>query len=280
MGLLGAHVSIQGGVQNAPERAASMGCECIQIFTRNQRQWASKPLQPEQIQGFKTGIQEFGIQAVLTHSIYLINLASPDPTLRSKSENAFLDEMDRCELLGISYLVFHPGSHRKTTEQEGINRLVDSLQNLLGQRPKQKVTLLIENTAGAGNILGANFEQIAEIRDRVGMAGRLEVCFDTAHAFAAGYDLRTSNAYFEILDQFDSHIGLEHLKAFHLNDSRSELDSRYDLHEHIGQGNIGLDTFRCIINDSRFSRLPMVLETPGEEESFRHNLQLLFSLRE
>jgi deoxyribonuclease-4 len=280
MGLLGAHISIQGGVQNAPERGAAIGCESIQIFTRNQRQWASKPLQPEQIQDFKTGIKKFNIQAVLTHSIYLINLASPDPELQAKSEKAFLDEMDRCELLGIPYLVFHPGSHKQTTKQDGINRLTERLQNLLSKRPKQKVTLLIENTVGAGDILGANFEQIAEIRDQVGMTGRLEVCFDTAHAFAAGYDLRAAKGCLEILDQFDSHIGLNHLKAFHLNDSRSELASRRDLHEHIGQGHIGLETFRCIINDKRFRKHPMVLETPGDEGNFRSNLQLLFSLRE
>ncbi len=280
MGLLGAHISIQGGVQNAPERGAAIGCECIQIFTRNQRQWESKPLQPEEITDFKIHIREFAIKAVVTHSIYLINLASPDSKLKSKSKIAFLDEMDRCELLGIPYLVFHPGSHRKTTEKDGISRLVECLQNLLNKRPKQKVTLLIENTAGAGDLLGANFEQIAEIRDRVGIPGRLEVCFDTAHAFAAGYDLRTSNVCLETLDCFDSQIGLEHLKVFHLNDSRSELGSRRDLHEHIGQGHIGLEAFRLIVNDSRFSKHPMVLETPGDEDGFRKNLQLLFSLRE
>jgi deoxyribonuclease-4 len=236
-------------------------------------------LEPDQIQGFKTGIREFNIQAILTHSIYLINLASPDSELQIKSENAFLDEMDRCELLRIPYLVFHPGSHRNTTEQEGINRLVGSLQKIIDQRPKQKVTILIENTVGSGDILGAKFEQIAEIRDLVKRTGRLEVCFDTAHAFAAGYDIRTPHSCLDILDQFNDQIGLNHLKAFHLNDSRSGLGSHRDLHEHIGKGHIGLEAFRCIVNNKQFSRHPMILETPGDEASFKRNLQLLFSLR-
>jgi len=272
-------VSVQGGVSNAPERGAGIGCEAIQIFTRNQRQWASKPLAPEQIEGFKGGLQRFRIQAVMTHSIYLINLASPDVTLRKKSEGAFLDEVDRCEALGIPYLVFHPGSCREAPKKTGINMLAESLQHVLTARPTGHVALLIENTAGAGSILGSRFEEIAEIRDRVGAPARVKVCFDTAHAFAAGYDLRTPNAFAETLDQFNSQVGLEHLKAFHINDSYSALGSNWDRHENIGKGRIGREAFRYLVNDRRFERHPMALETPGGEQAFRRNLRLLLSFR-
>jgi len=172
-------------------------------------------LAPEQIDGFKAALQKFHIQAVMTHSIYLINLASPDAALRKKSEAAFLDEVDRCEALGIPYLVFHPGSCREAPKQTGIKTLVESLQHVLTARPTGHVALLIENTAGAGSILGSRFEEIAEIRDRVAEPTRVKICFDTAHAFAAGYDLRTADVFAETLDQFNSQIGLEHLKAFH-----------------------------------------------------------------
>jgi deoxyribonuclease-4 len=279
MGLLGCHVSVEGGVSNAPERGAAIGCEAIQIFTRNQRQWASKPLPPEQIQGFKEALKKFNIQAVMTHSIYLINLASPDAALRRKSEAAFLDEVDRCEALTIPYLVFHPGSGREGPKQAGINTLVESLQHVLTARPECHVAVLIENTAGAGAILGSQFEEIAEIRDRVGMPARVKICFDTAHAFAAGYDLRTPTAFAETLDRFNSQVGLEHLKAFHINDSFSALGSNRDRHENIGKGRIGRDAFRYLVNDRRFERHPMTLETPGGDEALRRNLRLLFGFR-
>jgi len=279
LGLLGCHVSISGGVQKAPERGAALGCEAIQIFTRNQRRWASKPLAEEQASAFREELERHHIQAVMAHSIYLINLASPDSSLRSRSEEAFLDEMDRCEMLGIPYLVFHPGSHRDSSKEAGIESVADSLTRLLDARPDHRVVLLLETTAGAGDTLGGRFEELAEIRDRVGAHGRLEVCFDTAHVFQAGYDLRTPEALAETLDLFDSQIGLDHLKAFHLNDSRTELGSHRDLHEHIGRGHIGLEAFRALVNDKRFARHPMALETPGGEEGFRRNLELLYSLR-
>jgi deoxyribonuclease-4 len=273
-------VSVQGGVSNAPERGASIGCEAIQIFTRNQRQWASKPLPPEQIEGFKAGIRQFNIQAVMTHSIYLINLASPDQALQKRSEAAFLDEMDRCEALGIPYLVFHPGSAREEPKNTGLNTLVESLHRVLTAQSASPVTLLIENTAGAGSILGSQFEEIGEIRDRVGMSTRIKVCFDTSHAFAAGYDLRGAQGFAETLDRFNSQIGLEHLKAFHVNDSYSALGSNWDRHENIGKGRIGREAFRYLVNDPRFEQHPMTLETPGGDQAFRRNLRLLLSLRD
>jgi deoxyribonuclease-4 len=216
----------------------------------------------------------------MTHSIYLINLASPDVALRKKSEAAFLDEVDRCEALGIPYLVFHPGSCREEPKKTGVNMLVESLQHVLTARPTGHVALLIENTAGAGSILGSRFEEIAEIRDQVGAPARVKVCFDTAHAFAAGYDLRTPNAFAETLDQFNSHVGLEHLRAFHINDSYSALGSNWDRHENIGKGRIGREAFRFLVNDCRFERHPMTLETPGGEQAFRRNLRLLLSFRD
>ena len=279
MGLLGCHISIEGGVQNAPSRGHDLGCEVIQIFTRNPNQWKCKPLTDENIVGFKEGIQRFNIHAIMTHSIYLINMASADRTIRRRSETAFLNEMDRCEALAIPYLVFHPGSFRNSTENRGIRRLVNSLNRLLSKRPDQQVQLLIENTSGAGSLLGSRFDQIAEIREQIEDRKRVHVCFDTSHAFAAGYDIRTSESYYELVDKIDSNIGLEHLKAFHLNDSKAKLASRRDRHENIGFGEIGELLFAELVNDSRFKNHPMTLETPGGDEWFRKNLQKLFQLR-
>ncbi len=279
VGLLGCHVSIAGGVQNAPQQGHELGCEIIQIFTRNPNQWKSKPLAEESAEEFKKRINTFNIHSVMTHSIYLINMASAERNLRKRSETAFLNEMDRCEVLNIPYLVFHPGSFRNSTERRGIRRLVNSLNRLLHQRADQQVQLLIENTAGAGSLLGSQFEQIAEIREHVNFPKRIHVCLDTAHAFAAGYDLSTPEGYHETLDEFNSIIGLEHLNAFHLNDSKSELASHRDRHENIGFGRIGKAVFAEIVNDARFRLTPMALETPGGEEWFRRNLQLLYQLR-
>ncbi len=277
MGLLGCHVT--GGIDNAPQNGHALGCEAIQVFTRGPSQWKCKPLTEERITNFRSGIKAFNIQAVMTHSIYLINLASADRTIRRKSEAAFLEEMDRCEALGIPYLVFHPGSYRNSTERRGIRRLTNSLQRLLNTRPNQRVQILIENTAGAGFLLGDSFEQIGMILDLIGFPKRVHVCFDTSHAYAAGYNLQTKEDYHEVMTEFDSTIGLKHLKGFHLNDSKTELASRKDRHENLGHGFIGEAVFEEIVNDSRFKIHPMVLETPGGEDWFRKNLQLLFRLR-
>jgi deoxyribonuclease-4 len=279
MGLLGCHVSVSKGVQHAPLRGYELGCEAIQIFTRNPSRWKCRPLTDENISGWNAGIKAYKIQAVMTHAIYLINMASVDRTIRRRSETAFLNEMDRCEALSIPYLVFHPGSYRDSTERQGIRRLVSSIERLLNKRPDQKVQLLIENTAGSGSLLGNRFEQIAEIRDQIGFPKRVRVCFDTSHAFAAGYDLSTQEGYYEVMDEFKSKIGLTHLKGFHLNDSKAELGSHRDRHENIGEGFIGKEVFAEIITDSRFKRHPMTLETPGGDEEFRKNLQILYRLR-
>ena len=277
MGLLGCHVT--GGIDNAPQNGHALGCEVIQVFTRGPSQWKCKPLSEERITNFRQGIKAFNIQVVMTHSIYLINLASADRTIRRKSETALLEEMDRCAALGIPYLVMHPGSYRNSTERRGIRRLTNSLKRLFSKRPDQKVQILIENTAGSGSLLGDSFQQIGMILDQTGLSQRVHVCLDTSHAYAAGHDLRTKEDYHLVMNEFDSIIGLKRLKGFHLNDSKTELASRIDRHENLGQGFIGEEVFAEIVNDTRFKMHPMILETPGGEEWFRKNLQLLFLLR-
>lgn len=251
----------------------------MQIFTRNQRRWASKPLDPEQAEGFKAGIKQQGLLEVMAHGSYLTNLASPDPRIHALSVEAFQDELDRCEALGIPYFIVHPGSHRRTSLQEGLNLLTASLQQSLAERSSYRVKLLLETTAGGGKSLGGRFEQLAEILDQAGMPDRLGICLDTAHVFAAGYDIRTQTGYEETLDAFDHHIGLDRLKAFHLNDSKTKLGSRHDVHAEIGEGYIGFEAFSLLLNDPRFKHHPMNLETPGGEEAFQRNLQLLYKLR-
>jgi deoxyribonuclease-4 len=277
MGLIGCHVS--GGVKDSPQIAHDLGVEVMQIFTRGPSQWKCKPLEEATIIQFREEVQSFNIQWVLAHGIYLLNLASADKTIRRKSERAFLVEMDRCEVLNIPYLVFHPGSYRNSTEKRGIRRLVNSLNRLLHQRPTHNVQILIENTAGGGSLLGGNFEQIAMIREQLDFPDRVHVCFDTSHAYASGYDLSTPAGYHRIMDQFDTIIGLDQLKAFHINDSKTALSSRHDRHENIGLGHISKATFAEIVNDSRFRLHPMTLETPGGMKWFRKNLALLFQLR-
>ncbi len=280
MGLLGCHVSISGGVQNAPLRATALGCETMQIFTRNARRWASKALEPEKIEDFKAGVKEQGLQEVMVHGSYLTNLASPDPRIHSLSVTAFEDELDRTEALGIPYFVIHPGSHRGTSRSEGLRLLTSSLQKSLEARPNYRSILLLETTAGGGKSMGGSFELLAEILDQTGKPDRIGVCFDTAHVFAAGYDIRTKAGFEETLEGFDHQIGLERLKAFHINDSKTKLGSHHDVHENIGQGHIGIEVFRFLVNDPRFKHHPMNLETPGGDEAFRRNLQLLYNLRQ
>ncbi len=276
--LLGAHVSIAGGVYNAISNGERIGANAIQIFSKNQNRWVNKPLTDEDAQKFREMWAASTIREVVIHDSYLINLGSPDPALLQKSRDAFLDEMDRAEKLGVKFLVFHPGSHMKAGEEIGLNTIADSLNVLLGARPDYQVKLLLETTAGQGTNLGYTFEQLAYIRERVEEKERVGVCLDTAHVFAAGYDLRTPETYEATVQKFDEVLGLDNLFAIHLNDTNKELGSRVDRHEHIGQGLLGVETFRRLINDPRFVALPKVLETPGKEEDFKRNLDLLKSL--
>lgn len=279
MGLLGAHVSISGGVYKAPERGEKLGCESIQIFSKNQMQWKAKPLTPEDSQKFKEELRKTRIKEVVIHDSYLINLGSPDEEKLQMSRDAFLDEMIRAEILGVKYLVFHPGSHMGKGEEIGLKLIAESL-NILIDKAKEvsNVMLLLETTAGQGSNLGYKFEHLKFIMDQVEKKERLGVCFDTAHAFEAGYDISTEEGYERTFKEFDNIIGLEKLKVFHLNDSKTPLGSHIDRHEHIGEGMIGLKAFELLVNEERFKNHPMILETPGGEKYYEYNLKVLRGL--
>jgi len=277
MGILGAHVSIAGGMENAVRQGMSLGCDAIQIFTRNQRQWASTPLAEDAVLAFRRAWAASPIQQAVIHDSYLINLASPDAELLKKSRNAFADEMQRADLLRIPYLVFHPGSHKGTDGASGIGRISEGLNDILAKQPEGKIRLLLETTAGVGDSIGHTFEQLRSIIDGVEKKERMGVCFDTAHAFAAGYDMRTEKSYEKTFQQFEEIVGLKKLKVFHLNDSKTDLGSRIDRHENIGDGYLGKTAFRALVNDSRFLHCPMILETPGGDVFFKKNLDLLRS---
>ncbi len=259
---LGAHVSTAGGVQNAPENAYKINAKGFALFTKNQRQWKAKPLTSEQIDGFLEAMERYGYQShqVLPHDSYLINLGHPDEAGRQKSLNAFIDEIGRCQQLGLDRLNFHPGSHlKKLSEEECLNRIADSLNRALDQTTG--VTAVIENTAGQGSNLGYRFEHLAHIIDRVEDQSRIGVCIDTCHAFAAGYDIRTAEDYQQTMQTFDEIVGFNYLLGMHINDCKSAFESRVDRHHSIGQGTIGLEAFRQIMNDPRIDDIPMVLET-------------------
>ncbi|MBC8277831.1 MAG: deoxyribonuclease IV [FCB group bacterium] len=277
---LGAHVSVAGGVEKAPQRGHDLTCECIQIFSKNQNQWKAKPLTDDSIARFKAGIMDFDIKSVLIHDSYLINLAGPDQQKLTMSMDAFIDEIDRADQLGVEQLVFHPGSHMGEGEESGLRKIAENLNRVINLRPDSRVKLLLENTAGQGTNLGFRFEHLAVIIDLVEDKSRMGVCFDTAHALAAGFDLREKEKYLETWNSFDDIIGLEYLSAFHLNDSKKDLAARVDRHENIGGGFVGTEMFRLLVNDERFAGLGMYLETPGGDEAYLNDLQTLRSLFE
>lgn len=274
--LLGAHMSIAGGIDEAPLRGEAVGCKVIQIFTKSSNQWKARELGEEEIERFKTNGENAGISSVIAHDSYLINLASPNDELRKKSFHAFLDEMDRCRRLGIRYLVMHPGSHTGTGEKEGIKTISDQFNELLHLSDGWKVDITLETTAGQGTNLGYKFEHLAAIMDKVKKKDRLKVCFDTCHTFAAGYNIATEEGYTETMAQFDSLIGLDKLVAFHINDSKKGLGSRVDRHEHLGKGTLGEAPFRFIMNDPRFVNIPKILETPKGKEMEEDRINLAF----
>jgi deoxyribonuclease-4 len=278
--LLGAHMSIAGGVGNAFLEGRKVDCDAIQIFTKSSRQWSSKPLGKDEIAEFHANRKSTGIAAVVAHDSYLLNLGSPDAGLRKRSIAAFIDEMERCEVLGVSNLIAHPGAHVGAGEAAGIKTIAKSLDEVHKACPKFTVKVTLEITAGQGSNLGYRFEQIGAIIDATKESDRLRVCFDTEHAFAAGYDIRTREGYERTFAEFDDAIGIELLAAFHLNDSKKEFHSRVDRHEHIGRGFIGVEAFRLLLNDRRFWGLPMCLETPKgpDLKEDRENLTLLRNL--
>jgi deoxyribonuclease-4 len=262
MKYVGAHVSASGGVQNAPLNAREIGARAFALFTKNQRQWHAKPLSGEAIEAFRENLQQVGIEPrhVLPHDSYLINLGHPEPEGLEKSRNAFLEEMQRCEQLGLELLNFHPGATlRKISEEESLQRVSDSINWVLDQT--EGVTAVIENTAGQGSTLGYRFEHLAQIIDGVEDNSRVGVCLDTCHTFVAGYDLRTASACNKTFKEFDEIVGFEFLSGMHLNDSKPDLGARVDRHHSLGQGKLGWEVFRYIMQDPRFDDIPLVLET-------------------
>lgn len=260
---LGAHMSISGGVSQALDRAASIGCNAVQVFIKNNRQWSGPPIDAEDVARWQAKIREFNIESTVSHASYLINLASPKPETRQKSIQAYQDELARAHAYGIPYVVLHPGSHTGSGEETGLRQIAVALDHIHQEMAHAtKVLTLLELTAGQGTNLGYEFTHLRRIMEQVAEPDRLGVCVDTCHAFAAGYDLRSVEGYQRLIDDLEREVGMERLKCWHLNDSKGELGSRKDRHAHIGEGNIGIDGFRWVLNDPRWVDVPMLLETP------------------
>ena len=278
MKIVGAHISTSGGVENAPINAFQIGAKGFALFTKNQRQWVAKPFSAENISGFRDNLDKYGYSAdfILPHDSYLINLGHPEKEGLDKSREAFLDEMQRCELLGLKLLNFHPGSHlNKIDPEKSLLRIAESINIALDKT--RGVTAVIENTAGQGSNLGFEFEQLAFIIENIEDKSRVGICFDTCHGFVAGYDIKTSNGFDDTFGTFDEIIGLNYLKALHLNDAKKGLGSKVDRHESIGKGELGLDPFIRIMNSPLFDNMPLILETP-DEEIWSEEIKLLYSL--
>jgi deoxyribonuclease-4 len=274
---VGAHVSASGGVFNAVENAVAIGAKAFALFTKNQRQWNAKELDNETIEKFKKALQESGIlpKHVLPHDSYLINLGHPEADKREKSMDAFLDEVQRCEQLGLDRLNFHPGSHLKQiSEDECLGKIADAMNITLEKT--QGVSLVLENTAGQGSNLGWKFEHLAQIIDKIEDKNRVGVCIDTCHMFTAGYDIRTREAYDKTWSEFDKIIGFKYLMGMHINDSKAKFESHVDRHHSLGKGEIGLDAFRFIMNDERMNDIPLILETI-DDTLWKEEIALLYS---
>lgn len=263
---LGAHMSISGGLHLSLERGKTVGCDVIQLFTKNSTQWKGRIITEEEAALFKETADKTGVEAIAVHDSYLINLASPDDKMWEKSIEAFHQEMIRTEALGIPYLVTHPGSHRDSGEETGIKKIARALNILHERTPGFKMMTLIETTAGQGTGLGYRFEQIRSLIDQLNGPDSIGICLDTCHIFAAGYDIRDKGAYNKTFDEFDKIVGIKKIRLFHLNDSLKAISSRVDRHQHIGTGFIGLEGFRLLLRDKRFSDIPKVLETPKGED--------------
>ncbi len=277
---VGAHVSASGGVDNAPKNAMAIGAKAFALFTKNQKQWSAKPLETATIDAFLQAMEDGGFapQHVLPHDSYLINLGHPDPLAQEKSYNAFLDEMQRCEQLGLVYLNFHPGSHLKQISEEAcLDFIAENLNKALDVTTG--VSAIIENTSGQGSNLGYRFEHLAYLIDKVEDKSRIGVCLDTCHTFTSGYDLRTREAYEETMGAFDRIVGMKYLKAMHINDSKPDLGSRVDRHDSLGKGKLGLDLFRFIMNDPRMDEIPLILETI-DETIWADEIAMLYSFIE
>lgn len=266
MPILGAHQSMAGGYYKAVNIAEELGCACVQLFCKNNNQWRAKPIVEEDIQRFADALASTQVSHPLSHSSYLINLASPENELWKKSIDAMVVELQRANLLGIPYVVLHPGSFTTSSESRGLKRIVRALNEVHRQSRDLESICLLETTAGQGSNLGWKFEHLATILDGVKEADRLDVCFDTCHVFAAGYAMDSEKEYKATMRSFNKLIGVKRIRAFHLNDSKKPFGSRKDRHEHIGRGHLGVEPFRHLLADRRFRRVPMYLETPKGEE--------------
>jgi deoxyribonuclease-4 len=275
-------MSIAGGYYKAVEAAQRAGCDCVQVFTKNNNQWRAKPITEEDIEKFRSALATQGIGYPISHDSYLINLASPDEVLWKKSIDALVIELQRAALLGIPYVVAHPGAFTSSSEEAGLTRIAQGLDEVHQQTPDCTAQCLLETTAGQGSNLGWKFEHLAEILSQVQAPDRLGVCFDTCHVFAAGYAMDTKKNYLATMRALDKTVGVKRVKAFHLNDSLRPFGSRKDRHAGIGLGEMGLEPFRHLLNDRRFRKVPMYLETPKEDDQGRNldvvNLETLRSL--
>ncbi len=275
--LFGAHMPISGGLHLAIQKGESIGCTAIQIFTKSNRQWHAKPLSQEEIATFLAAWKQSSIRSIMAHATYLINIGSPDKELEKKSVDALSVDMERCAQLNIPYLALHPGSYTTGDEAACIEQISKNLDHVLKKTPG--VSILLETMAGQGSSVGHKFEQLAAIIKESTMKRRLGICFDTCHAFSAGYDFTTKQAYEALWEQFDTIIGLNKLKAFHINDSSTALGSRVDRHADIGKGKIGLKAFEMLFNDPRFFDIPKILETPKEDvNDDKRNMETIIEL--
>ncbi len=279
--LLGAHMSIAGGLHRALERGREVGCSVVQIFLKNQLQWAARPYTDSAVREFRAAWKATGIRVVFAHANYLINLATPIASEWTRAVDAFHDELERAEALGLPFVVIHPGSHRETGLEDGVRRVARAIDHLHARTHGHRVRIVLENTAGGSASIGRSFEDLAAVVAAVEEPDRVGVCLDTCHLFAAGYDIRTPAGYRTTMERCRRLLGLRRVRAFHLNDAKQGLGSGLDRHEKIGRGHLGVDAFRHLMNDRRFARVPMALETPKDPEpkADREALALLRHLR-
>ncbi len=275
MGLIGCHVSAAGGVDKAPKRAVDFGCEVMQVFTANQRQWFPKPISNDKAEKYKINLEKTDIQSVVSHNSYLTNLGGFDQTKVKKSMKQFEAELQRCELLEIPYMVFHPGSHLGKGIDFCLEQIAKNIDTVLEKFDQINTTLLLENTAGQGTNVGFDFEHLRRIIDLSDNSEKFGVCYDTCHGFQAGYDIRSEKNYEETFSRFDDQIGLDVLKVFHFNDAKFDVGLNKDRHQNIGDGYLGLAPFQRLMRDERFANIPMILETPNGNEKWAEEIQLL-----
>lgn len=280
MGLIGCHVSVAGGIEKAPQRAVEFGCEVMQLFTANQRQWTPKPISAEQAKKYKENLKKSGIQTVVSHNSYLTNLGGFEEEKLEKSLNQFAEELKRCDLLKIPYLVFHPGSHLGKGVDFCLAQIAKNIDQVLENIGNTNTMLLLENTAGQGTNVGFDLEHLRRIIDLSKHSEKFGVCYDTCHGFQAGYDITTKESYEKTFQNFDKIIGLDLLKVFHFNDAKFDVGLNKDRHHNIGEGYIGLEPFQWLMQDKRFKNIPMILETPNGEEKWPAEIESLKKSRD